>query len=168
MQYTLNIFKKAGIPYSWNTIYIGRKIDLLYFEEVMNYAIEFLLAHPEIINPYIAELASGTQENLTDEMLTKALLTMEYELPRKDCPIWNLEKRKWQYCILWLLKNTLSNPVELLDAIRLVYKDFGCPSDMKNITCSLSTTSTSSKKRVLQAINLFNQFLISEKQHLTH
>lgn len=130
--YTLNIFKENNINYSWETILVGRKLELLLPEEVSKYAVEYLLINPNCVNSNVTELAYGAPERDIDVMLEKALKSLEINI-QKDGPSWNLEKRKWRYCILKTLANKYYNdPEKFLHAYDLVWADFGHPSDMDN------------------------------------
>lgn len=129
--YTLDILKNNNIDYSWSTIYVGRKLGFLKPEEISKYAIEYLMANPHCTDSSIAELACGVPKNEIEE-LTKALNNIGLNI-EKDGPIWNLEKRKWRYCILKNLASKYSNdPEKFLRAYDLVWADFGHPQDMEN------------------------------------
>ena len=126
--YALDIFKKNNIDYSWETILIGRKLEFLLPEEVSKYAVEYLIINPDCVDSNITELAYGVPERDIDVMLEKALKNLRINI-QKDGPIWNLEKRKWRYCILKTLEKSFSFE-SFFNAFEIIYADFGYPEDM--------------------------------------
>lgn len=128
MKYTLDIFKISDIPYSWNTIYVGKKLHILKPSAIADYAVEFLMQHPEIIDSNLAQLVLSINDKEINEAVEGFFKTLN--LPKKDSPEWNLEKRKLRYCILEFLRKT-SSKFNQFDKIKSVYEDFGYPEDMR-------------------------------------
>jgi len=128
--YLLDIFKENNIHYSWSTIFVGRKLGFLFSGEVSKYAVEYLMSNPDCTDSSVAELAYGVAENKVDELLEKALKSIRWESVEKDGPTWNLEKRKWRYCILKKLEKSFTNLRSFFDSFEMIYADFGYPEDM--------------------------------------
>jgi len=84
--YSLDIFKENKIDYTWDTVFVGRKLGLLKPAEVTRHAVEYLLENPECNDPYIAELASGVSDNEVDELLEKALESIGHQNIKKMGP----------------------------------------------------------------------------------
>ncbi|MGB8468124.1 MAG: DUF2247 family protein [Candidatus Babeliales bacterium] len=129
----LIIFKKYGIEYTWMTLYVGRMLGLVTNHDVEQYATEYLIQNPELTDMYVAELAARTYAD--DYVVDDKLITVLRHfgcLIIKDSPQWNIEKRKWRYCILQNIAEVYVNECEnLLQAFDDVYADFGYPEDMK-------------------------------------
>lgn len=127
--YTLDIFKENNIDYSWATVYVGKKLGFLKLDQISEYAVEYLTQNPDCTDSNIAGLAYGVSENEIDEVLTKVFKNIGLNI-EKDSPIWNLEKRKWRYCILKYFLTAIKDQNYLLTKIDEIYSDFGYPVDM--------------------------------------
>lgn len=53
MDISLDIFKKEKIKYDWKTMYVGLKLNLINYNDITNYAVEYLSMHPETSNQEI-------------------------------------------------------------------------------------------------------------------
>ncbi len=135
--YTLDIFKTTPIPYSWATLYVGRQLHILDWKQLERYAIEYLEQNPACNDPSISELAYGVKEIESDELLVAIVRSINSTM-EKDGPIWNLEKRKWRYCLLQELKFLLPDPFNFSQQYRIIYADFGYPEDMWDFLYKIS------------------------------
>jgi hypothetical protein len=168
-QYPLDIFKEANISYSWETIYVGRKLKLLPIKEVGKYAVEYLAKHAECKNQHIAELAFGAEEQEINNLLKKVAKTLDSEILQENSEVWNLEWRKWRYCILKSIQTNIRDAEKLLDAISFVYADFGYPEDMISFIYYMPqksevTNNIDQNRKTL--LNNFNEFLNQEKNKI--
>lgn len=128
----LNAFKEYNIPYSWITLYVGRKLGIFTVQDIMHYAEEYLLNHSDCTDPYIAECAAGISENdSVDDLLINVFKNLKLQIPEKDDAVWNLEKRKLRYCILKPLEKKILDDYILIKHIRVVYEDFDYPEDIR-------------------------------------
>lgn len=135
-QYPLDIFKAENIPYSWVTIYVGRKLRLLPIKEIEKYAIEYLMDHPECKDRYVAELACDVfyyDNQEINKLLVDVFKSLNLEIINENSTVWCLEWRKWRYCILKSMRANIQDTEKLLDAVSFAYADFGYPDDMCEI-----------------------------------
>lgn len=168
-QYLLDIFKAANISYTWATVYVGRKLKLLPIKEVEKYAIEYLIEHPECKDQRIAELAFGVKEEEIDDLLIKVAEDLDLEVLQENSEVWNLEWRKWRYCILKSMQTNIQDAEKLLDAISFVYADFGYPEDMIRFIYYMPqqhevTNNIDQNRQTL--LHNFNEFLNKEREKI--
>lgn len=130
---SLKDLENCSIPHSWLTIFVGRKLNLLSAKEISQYAEHYLIEHEDSTNPNIAELAYGVEENEIDNLLEKSLLSIEYPVVSKIESRWNIEERKWRYCILKKILNTTEDPNAIADQIDDIYSFFNYPKDMNHL-----------------------------------
>jgi hypothetical protein len=132
MNLELKVMREHNIPYSWETIYVGRKMNLLKPEVVEHYALEYLENNPKCTDPYIAELAFGAQDTEINDILEKIFKDLNLKLPKPGDIIWNIEKRKWRYLVLNdLLEKYQEKIEEFLRKFDEVYCDFDHSEDME-------------------------------------
>lgn len=164
----LEFFKKYMIPYSWATLYVGRQLSLVDWRELENYAAEYLEHDTSCKDSCIAELAYGVDESQSDELLKKILKTMNQQL-EKDCPLWNVEKRKWRYLLLQKLKEMLHDPFNFSQGYRNIYAHFGYPEDMWDFLYNVSPTdgyTHSLEKNIKIDETKLDAFLAKEKKKI--
>ncbi|MDD9311756.1 DUF2247 family protein [Cytobacillus firmus] len=100
MGISIDIFKQNKIKYNWKTLYVGFKLDLIKYSDIVNYAVEFLTEHPEISNQNIVQLAWGEDNIDYESLLVDILNDSHIDDFNLDTDIWQLEKRKWRFIIL--------------------------------------------------------------------
>ena len=168
----LSILKENEISYSWNTLRVGKKYDLLDSAQIEEYATQYLSEHPQETSQFIVDLACYDKAMPIDDILNKVADTIDGKI-NIDTPKWELEKRKLRYCVLVYLKNHISDTRELLDKIALVYDDFGFPEDMEDFIYYMpakkfNPLKYSEKECVDRLVRLFEIFLINEQKFLSN
>lgn len=163
-QYPLSIFKEAHIPYSWDTIYVGRELKLLTGKEIEKYVTEYLMLHPECNNQYVIELATETEDSMIKPLLIKVFEYLGLPIIEKDSKRWNIEWIKWRYCILKFMQRNIKNINELLEAISFIYADFGYPEDMGSFIYYMPAEGINDNKE--QLLTKLNHFLEQEKHRI--
>jgi hypothetical protein len=167
----LNILKKNNIPYSWNTLRVGKKYNLIDNAQIADYAVEYLLGHPQETNQFIAELACCDKTTSIDDVLDKVVDVFDDKIDC-DSPEWELEKRKLRFCILVYLKQHIFDEGALLDKIAQVYDDFGFPKDMEDFIYYMpakdfNPLEHSKEECMNRLVRLFEDFLSNEKIFLS-
>jgi hypothetical protein len=170
MQFSLDIFKKYNISYSWETILIGRALKLIEPLAIEQFAVEYLLKNPECKNLSIIELAFGASANEIDSLLEKVSKTLNIHITIQT-DIWNLERIKWRYCILKEFDAAIQNNEALLIEIEGVYAFFGYPDDMAELIYYMppkdlnlyDPSKHTYEENCQRLINNFHAFLEKEK-----
>jgi hypothetical protein len=165
-----DILKQNNIPYSWNTLRVGKKYNLIDNAQIADYAVEYLSDHPQETNQFIAELACCDKTMSIDDVLDRVADIVDAKIER-DSIKWELEKRKLRFCILTYLKQHLSDKRELLDKIAQVYDDFSFPEDMEDFIYYMpakkfNPLEHSEEECMERLVRLFEDFLINEKKFL--
>ncbi|QRZ94963.1 DUF2247 family protein [Bacillus subtilis] len=162
---TLNTFKVHYVNYDWKTLYVGLKQGWINKIEVMNYAIEYLMNHPGIQQEEILELAWGDKDDIEETILN--IIRVE------ENSFYAIEKRKWRYVILLEVKSKYNDhATELLGKLAEVYADMNYPEDMEGFIhyqpshngCNPHLYSY--EKNINRLCNLFQAFLVKEKQNI--
>ncbi|MCY9265341.1 DUF2247 family protein [Bacillus haynesii] len=173
MGISIDIFKQNKIKYDWKTLYVGFKLDLIKYSDIVNYAVEFLTKHPETSNRNIIQLAWGGDNIDYESLLVDILTDSHINDFNLDADIWQLEKRKWRFGILAYLKMKHQEDFEeLLNKITEVYADFNYPEDMDSFINYLEPkdgfipSQYSKEENVIRLINLFNDFMNQELEYL--
>ncbi|PAE08368.1 hypothetical protein CHI12_06635 [Terribacillus saccharophilus] len=173
MKIPVNFFKENNIRYDWRTIFTGFKMHILKSEDITNYAVEYLTIHPETENENIIQLAWGGHQLDSDSLLSNILQDYYNSDLNIENDEWHIEKRKWRFCILTLLKiKYQDNSEELLNIITEVYADFNYPEDMDSFINYLTPkdgydpSKYSKEENVSRLISLFNEFLDKERHYL--
>ncbi|HEX4068699.1 MAG TPA: DUF2247 family protein [Candidatus Babeliales bacterium] len=166
----LRILGQNNIPYSWNTLRVGKKYNLIDNTQIADYAAEYLSDHPHETNQYIAELVSCDETKSINDILEKVADIFDGKIDCDDAK-WELEKRKLRFCILTYLKQHTSDERELLDKIAQVYDDFGFPKDMENFIYYMpakdfNPLEHSKEECTERLMGLFKDFLSDEKRFL--
>ncbi|WP_111291160.1 DUF2247 family protein [Bacillus safensis] len=170
MKYSIEVLKTYNIHYDWKTIYVGINLDLISYVEISKYAVEFLTNHTECENSLILELAWGAGNPDEDyRKLQMLLVELNNNLVEEDDQ-WDIEKRKWRYCITSHLKELNGTSHEkLLDELSEVYADFGYPEDMEPFIHYMRPSNDynpllySKEKNINRLLSLFEEFLQKEK-----
>lgn len=165
-----HILKENKIPYSWNTMRVGKKYDFFDNSQISDYSVEYLSEHPQETNQFITELACCNKTMVIDGVLDKVADSFDGKIELGD-QAWELELRKLRFCVLTQLSRQLLGERELLDKIAQVYDDFGFPKDMEDFIYYMPSKkfkpSMYSKEECLKRlIKLFEDFLIDEKREL--
>lgn len=173
MEISIDIFKQNKIKYDWKTFYMGFKLDLIKYSDIVNYAVEFLTEHPETSNQNIFQLAWGGDNLDYESLLVDILEDSHINDFSMDMDIWQLEKRKWRYGTLAYIKIKHQEDFgELLNKITEVYADFNYPEDMDSFINYLEPkdgfipSQYSKEENVIRLINLFNNFMNQEQDYL--
>ncbi|EWG08815.1 DUF2247 family protein [Cytobacillus firmus] len=166
MGISMDIFKQNKIKYDWKTLYVGFKLDLIMYSDIVNYAAKFIAEHPDTSNQNIVQLAWGGENIDYESLLVDILKDSHINDFNLDTDIWQLEKRKWRFGILAYLKRKYQeNFEELLNKITEVYADFNYPEDMDSFINYLepkdgyNPSKYSKEENVIRLINLFNDFM---------
>lgn len=173
MDISVDIFKQNKIKYDWRTLYVGLELNLIEYSDIVNYAVEFLVNHPEISNQNIIQLAWGVDDLDYEDLLVDILKESHINDLNLDADVWQFEKRKWRFGILAYLKMKHQDDYEgLLNKVAEVYADFNYPEDMDSFINYLepkdgfNPSQYSKEENVVRLINLFNDFLNKEHQYL--
>ncbi|MED4079458.1 DUF2247 family protein [Halalkalibacterium halodurans] len=173
MDISVDIFKQNKIKYDWRTLYVGLKMDLIKYSDVVNYAVEFLTEHPDISDENIVQLAWGGADIDYESLLVDILKELHINELNLDAEVWQLEKRKWRFGILAYLKMKHQDDLEeLLNKVAEVYADFNYPEDMDSFINYLepkdgfNPSQYSKEENVTRLINLFYDFMNKEYHYL--
>ncbi|WNN74777.1 DUF2247 family protein [Lysinibacillus capsici] len=173
MDISIDNFKQNKIRYDWRTLYLGLKLDIIKYSDIVNYAVEFLTKHPDISNQNIVQLAWGGDEIDYESLLVNILKESHINNLNLDADVWQFEKRKWRFVILAYLKMKHQNDFEgLLNKVAEVYADFNYPEDMDSFINYLESkdgfnpSQYSKEENVTRLINLFNDFMNKEHHYL--
>ncbi|MCO4852536.1 DUF2247 family protein [Bacillus vallismortis] len=164
MKITLNTFKVHHVNYDWKTLYVGLKQEWINKIEVMNYAVEFMMEHPNVQQEEILELAWGDKDNIEETILN--IIRVEID------SFYAVEKRKWRYVIFLEIKLKYTNHVELLSKLAEVYADMNYPEDMEGFIYYQPSNDAGNRhlhsyeKNINRLCNLFQDFLVKEKQYI--
>jgi hypothetical protein len=109
------------------------KLGLLNEQELEEYATHYLENNPQCTFTEIVELACGIGLKNMDinGMLLKILRYVKVDPIEKDGSIWNIEKRKWRYCLLTKLEKYL-NSEHFFMKFGIINAHFGYPEDMES------------------------------------
>ncbi|MCR6095426.1 DUF2247 family protein [Salipaludibacillus agaradhaerens] len=169
MTISVDIFKQNKIKYDWSTLYVGLKLDLIRYSDIVNYAVEFLTNHPDTSNQNIIQLAWGGDDINYESLLEHILKDSHINDFNLETDVWQHEKRKWRFGILAYLKMKHQDDFEgLLNKVTEVYADFDYPEDMDSFISYLEPKDGfnplhySKEENVSRLINLFNDFMNQE------
>ena len=166
-KYPIRIFQNNGLVCSWITIKVGWDLKRLDLDEIRDFAISFLEAHPTLINEYIAELIFGVREYEFENLIKKIFKSLMMDFPIKKSSLWNQEWRKWRYCIISEMINQISDPQELLLRVEGAYADFGYPEDMKHLIYYMPSNEVSNQEEAnINLIKKINTFLKEERERI--
>lgn len=173
MDISIDKFKHNKIRYNWRTLYVGLKLDIIKYSDIVNYAVEFLTKHPDISNQNIVQLAWGGDEIDYESLLVNILKESHIINLNLDADVWQFEKRKWRFVILAYLKMKHQNDFEgLLNKVAEVYANFNYPEDMDSFINYLepkdgfNPSQYPKEENVTRLINLFNDFMNKEHHYL--
>lgn len=173
MDISVDIFKQNKIKYDWKTLYVGLKLDLIKYNDIVTYSVEFLTKHPDISNQNIIQLAWGGDDFDYESLLVDILKESHIDDLNLDADVWQFEKRKWRFCVLSYLKMKHQDDFEgLLNKVAEVYADFNYPEDMDSFINYLkpkgnfNPSQCSKEENVIRLINLFNDFINKEHHYL--
>lgn len=171
MKYTLQLLKDNNVKYNWNTIYVGRRIKIISHSVVNEYALEILEDNKDMDNAQILELAWNLSEDETDSELKELISQINNSDLGEGGAIWNIEVRKWRYCILSELFKTINDEQVLYEEIERVFSKFNCPSDMYEFFRNISDKhfySIEKRDNILKGMkDIVIQFLEKEKVELS-
>ena len=173
MDISIDISKKNKIKYDWRTLYVGLELGLIKYSDIVNYAVVFLIEHPDISNQNIVQLTWGGDDIDYESLLVDILKESHINDLNLEADFRQLEKRKWRFGILAYLKRKHQNDFEeLLYKVAEVYADFNYPEDMDSFINYLepkdgfNPSQYSKEENVIRLINLFNDFMKKEHQYL--
>jgi hypothetical protein len=107
-------FKNYYIDYDWKTLYVGYNINQVAENDITNFAVEYLSLHPQTEKQSILQLAWGG-DDINYQGLLRDKIQEYYDIdPDIDNDEWLLEKRKWRFYNLALLKEEHENDLEAL------------------------------------------------------
>lgn len=138
-KYPITIFTDNNLICSWDTIKVGWDLGRLTTDEISKFALDYAEQNPGLINEYISELALGVQDNEIDNHLKGIFQSLSLQYPEEESSAWNIEWRKWRYCIMNEMYKHIKDDEKLLIAIEGVYADFDYPEDMRPMIYYLPT-----------------------------
>lgn len=169
----VDVFKQNKIKYDWITLYVGLKMDLIKYNDIVSYAVEILTKHPDNSNQNIIQLAWGGNDIDYESLLVDIINESHINDLNSDAEVWQFEKRKWRFSILAYLKMKYQNDFEgLLNKVAEVYADFNYPEDMDSFINYLepkdgfNPSQYSKEENVVRLMNLFNDFMNKELHYL--
>ncbi|MCX5925487.1 MAG: DUF2247 family protein [Candidatus Dependentiae bacterium] len=148
-------FRDNDIIYSWQTIKVGRDIEVVTFDDLIEFALHFLESHPGLANQYISELMFASQDQDIDELFKNIFVSLDLEYPQKGSPAWNKEWRKWRYCLFRELVRIVENKEELLFLVDSLCADFAYPEDMISYLPSDDNATEDDRVRIVNELKLF-------------
>lgn len=173
MSFSVEILKDGNISYDWKTLYVGFKLNFISKDDIAKSAIEYLVNNPQSHNENVIQLASGENNVDYEELLINVLHGLKIDDLSPGSNVWELEKRKWRYCILIFIKDKYQNDLEeLLVKVAEAYADMGYPEDMEIFIYyqpskdGYNSSLYSHEENVNRLVDLFNDFLKKEKLYL--
>lgn len=174
MDISIDIFKQNKIKYDWKTLYMGLKLDLVKYSDIVNYAVEYLIKYPEVRDESIIQLAWSGEDIDYDDLLTGILKESNVDILDLDADDWQFERTKWRFAVLAYLKANYQDDFKaLLNTITEVYADFGYPEDMDSFINymkpkrdEINPPQYSKEDNIIRLINLFNDFMNKEHHYL--
>ena len=172
MKCNLEILEQNNINYSFGTLLVGIQYGVINNVDVANYAVKYLIMHPDETNPMITELAC------VNHMVSNIESVLIEVLKLKSCVIvpgtkdWIFEERKVRFCLLFELKQNIINKSELLERITEVYADFNYPFDMEDFIYYMPAKDYDPAQHTFEEnqdrlLDLFDSFLQKEKGELS-
>lgn len=167
-----HILKENNILCSWNTMRVGKECNLFDNSQVADYAVEYLVDHPNETNQFIIELACCDNTMSIGDVLNKVADIFDKKI-EYDSVAWALEMRKLRFCIFVYLKEHIFDKNELLDKIEEVCDDFSFFEDMKvfsdyMLAENFDPLEHSKEKCIERLVTSFEEFLIKEKKLLAN
>lgn len=171
MKCNLNLLKENNISYSYTTLLVGIRNNLLNNNDIANYTTEYLIEHPYETNFKITELACINRETLDVESLLTSALKSQSITIEPETIAWFIEERKLRLCLLLNLKEHTQCKRELLEKIAEVYAEFNYPSEMEEFIYYMPAknydpSQHSEHENEQRLLTLFNAFLEKEKNDL--
>ncbi|MGD7048813.1 DUF2247 family protein [Rossellomorea marisflavi] len=168
----LEIFEQHNIQYDWKTLYAGLLLERIEERAIVDYAVDYLTAHPDTNNPHIIELAWGGEEIDYEKLL--ALITgRSWTYDRSvESDEWSIESRKWRFGVLVTLSMEDQEDRDLLEKVAEVYADFHYPEEMEAFIHYLPPSQDtgslpdSIEGPVSGLMDEFRRFLRNEQQYL--
>ena len=120
-------FNDVGLKCDWFTVLVGIKYKFINVQDVHNYVERFLLDNDD--------------ENASVELLFLDNIYDIYEFVKNIIQknnknilgnevLWNREKDRWIYCMLYNLRNKEKNIDLLMEKVAEIYDAFDCPQYM--------------------------------------
>jgi len=138
MKYNLQLLKENELECNWKTIYVGRKLGLISHSLVTNFAIDIVKNDENTENELILELTWDLDEEDADKIL-EILINQLYNLPMNEGSFeWNMEMRKWRYCILMDIIKNMNSKEDVYESIEEIFSKFKYPKDMRHFFTQIS------------------------------
>lgn len=163
---SFDIFIKNGIPYGWETVYVGYLLKILSSKEISLYATEYLLQSPTCTNQYIVELAYNAQENKIEQYLKKILTGLYYSPIEKGSARWEIEKKKWRYFRLQSMLCVTKDIYQIIEAIESIYCEFDYPEDMNSFISYNPESGFRTISKNVIIVNIPSDYLDNLKKYL--
>lgn len=126
------------MEYSWNTLYVARKLGLISHSIVTDFALETVEDNEEVDNTLILELAWDLEENESDRILEILINQINDSGLNEESIEWDIEKRKWRYCILNDICKKVNDEQRLYEEVEEIFSLFKCPCDMNELFRNIS------------------------------
>jgi hypothetical protein len=172
MKCNLRLLEENNIPYNFVTLLVGIQSNLIDSEVVINYTTTYLLSHPRETDPLITELALITPETQNVDTMLNAVVQKYFNKSiAPNTEIWDIEKRKFRYCLLLNLTLYTENRRELLEKVAEIYAYFDYPPDMEDFIYYMPAKNYDPSMHSFQEneerlVNLLHNFLAKEKNDL--
>ena len=171
-KYSLDIFDNNDVKPSWNSVKVGWEIGCLDTNGIAKFACDYLETHPHCVNKYISELIFGVKEYEMENYIKNIYGSLHINYPQVETSQWNIEWRKWRFCIMSeACKKNLSQE-ELLSEIEGIYADFGYPTDMIPFIYYMPSEERDSIDHLTpdearrRLVDKLNQFLVEERRNI--
>jgi hypothetical protein len=163
--FSFDLIKKNNFDYTWETLYVGRKLKLITSVDVMKYAIEFLDKNKENDDLDIIELAWNLPEYTVDELLFKIVGLKKFNENGHSSSL-DVEYRKWRYCALKEICNNAINEEQIFKGVEDIFSLYKCPDDMREMFTKCSNKYYYNKDNDYLMYDLVNNFLKEERMNL--
>ena len=171
-RYPLSIFNDNNVAIDWDTIKVGWDLQRITPDEISKFAVDYLEQHPSLVNEYVSELIFGVKDYEIGTYLQNVFKSLGMGTPEKNSIRWNIQWRKWRYCIMSEMVKNISNSADLLQAIEGVYADFGYPEDMNGFIYYIPIDQRITENTIdtldghEKLMKVLNTFLVDEKRKI--
>ncbi|ALN97799.1 hypothetical protein Bp8pS_120 [Bacillus phage vB_BpuM-BpSp] len=170
MEYSLKDLINNGLEVTWETVYVGSERGILKYNDLEDFATDYLNKNKNCDNQLILNLSWGdfNRENLDGE-LYNVLKSLDCKVIMEHSDQWNKELRKWRYSKLVYLNSKYKEDFDLLlDSIYKVYADFDYHPDMLDFIHYMNNPvkELSKEENQKNLVMTFREFLDKEKLEL--
>jgi hypothetical protein len=116
---------------NWSALVVGWNHKWATREDVVQYAVNWLVAHPDDHDESIVSLAgseSSSEEDIKEWLCQVALCLERFDIA--DDAQYHLQMDRWRYAFLVSLQAAELSDGEKIERLQRIYADFGYPQDM--------------------------------------